>query len=115
MSLDETILEQLDLVASASGSSGLVARLVVLFLEDTVERLEKLRTAVERDDRDAVRALAHAIRGGAATLVAYQLVQNCAELDEAPDDWTSTDVGSRVSALSAAFDQAQVALEQLRV
>lgn len=108
--LDQASLDRLREMALLSRDSRFVTRLTDLFIEDTAARLSAMRSAVEQREDDAVRALAHTVRGAAATLGAGEVVDVCCELELLEGEWSTARKMRGVDALGLAFGRARIAL-----
>lgn len=106
-------MNRLRRMARQSQNALLLTRLIGMFLEDSQVRLVALREAAEQGDEHRLRAVAHSLRGGAATFGAAEIVRICSELEDAPQVWTREDAVSMVSALVAAFARVQTALSRV--
>jgi CheY-like chemotaxis protein/HPt (histidine-containing phosphotransfer) domain-containing protein len=60
-----------------------VSELIDIFLEETVERLSRLKEAASRNEAEVVRRLAHTQRGASVNLGAQRLARLCDELERA--------------------------------
>ncbi len=65
------------------GDREAVERLLNDFICKGAEQIISIDQAMEHADFEKVRLEAHALRGGAANLTAYQLAQSCADVEEA--------------------------------
>ncbi|MDD4730414.1 MAG: Hpt domain-containing protein [Desulfovibrio sp.] len=65
------------------GKEAFITRLFTVFLREEPQRVAKIRAAMERNDLDEVKYLAHSLKGAAATLGAEPLRQACLELEMA--------------------------------
>ena len=110
--LDPLALERLDFVARR-GDPKLVERLVALFVDDTPDRLRRLREAFESRDDATVRAVAHALRGSSDTFGAREMVGHCGFLEYMPREWDETEIQLHLDGLVAAFATTRAALESL--
>lgn len=90
----------------------LLVELVQLFLHDTPQRLVELRSASDRDDADAVRRAAHALKSSAGTLGATELQEFLVEIEARA--YTGTVAGDLVAAAQQAFDRVRPLLERER-
>jgi CheY-like chemotaxis protein/HPt (histidine-containing phosphotransfer) domain-containing protein len=89
--LDLGTIEQLRRLTSGDGRT-LLAKLIVVFTTDTVQRLDALRVAVERGNAAEVGLIAHTLKSASATLGALNLSARFADLETAattrgPDEW----------------------------
>lgn len=72
---DDIVRRLLELRASVSRpGENMLAELLRLFATDSATRIAALRTAVARDDDEAIRMMAHALKGAAANLGALRVV-----------------------------------------
>jgi two-component system sensor histidine kinase/response regulator len=81
--LDPEIVDQLRALAHA-GNPDLLERLQASFARDTRARMQALRAAVAAGDADAVAFNVHALKGGAATLGAMEIVATCRQIEASP-------------------------------
>ncbi len=65
------------------GGDDLLSELAGLFLEDTPQRLEGLREAIENGDAPAVERTAHALKGSSANIGAVAMSELTAQLQDA--------------------------------
>ncbi len=56
--------------------------LVETYLADTDTRIANLKTSIEEDDADAIRKIAHSIKGSSSNLFAADLASICNKLEE---------------------------------
>jgi len=63
------------------GDPDLVAELAVIFFQDTVERLESLRRAIDSADAVGIESEAHSLKGSSASLGAVGMSLLCGELE----------------------------------
>ncbi|HXI89104.1 MAG TPA: Hpt domain-containing protein [Blastocatellia bacterium] len=63
------------------GDPDLVAELAVIFFQDTVERLESLRRAIDSADAAGIENEAHSLKGSSASLGAVGMSLLCSELE----------------------------------
>jgi signal transduction histidine kinase/DNA-binding NarL/FixJ family response regulator len=100
----------LDQLRDDLGGDEPLAGVIATFLEKTPEVLATLREAASGPDVDALRRMAHMLKGSSAMLGARALAARCLELERAADGGTVADAGSRVSAIEAAYRSAAAAL-----
>jgi HPt (histidine-containing phosphotransfer) domain-containing protein len=58
-----------------------LSELIDIFLQESVERLSRLKEAVTKNEAEAVRRLAHTQRGASMNLGAQRLARLCDELE----------------------------------
>ena len=95
------------------GGHSLVAELVDVFVRTIPGRIGALRDALELDDVEAVRFLAHNLRGTAANLGAEALRAVCTELEAAALQGQLADAAALVDELAFELDAARDALLML--
>lgn len=83
----------------------LLREIATMFGEDAPVRLDELQTAVEHEDRSAVRLAAHALRGMAANFGAERAVRAAARVEELAtrSDWPS--IVEAIEPLRATIDE----------
>lgn len=81
MPLDTAITAQL--LELDEEEPGFLSEVIQSFFENAAENLASIRTAVENEDLDAVRAAAHMMRGSSQQLGAGQLGATCFEIEKA--------------------------------
>jgi CheY-like chemotaxis protein/HPt (histidine-containing phosphotransfer) domain-containing protein len=79
--IDQSVLNSLRELESEE-DPGLVASLVVLFFQDTLERLGSLRRAIDSADATCVEEKAHSLRSSSANLGALPMSLMCRDLEE---------------------------------
>jgi HPt (histidine-containing phosphotransfer) domain-containing protein len=90
---------------------GPVREVVATFLDRTPATLAELRAAASRNDVEAIRRAAHAVKGTSATLGAKRLADECAELERMARSGDVPDATARVAAVEASYHGAKAALE----
>jgi len=110
IAIDPDVLDQLR--EDLGGNAGL-HEVIVTFLEKTPAALASLHDAVMRADTDAIRRIAHMIRGTSASLGARPLAERCAELERLSRTGVVLDAPSRVVAIEASYRQVEAALAKV--
>ncbi|MGQ0520837.1 MAG: response regulator [Actinomycetota bacterium] len=105
---DEPALQQL---YDLDGTGEALGDLVSLFIRDAPARVDALEDAVERGDVEAIRSLAHTVKGSAATLGALTLARIAGELEHAARRGTRPDAAA-LAALRTALADAVARLER---
>ena len=82
--LDPSTLEGLRMLEAATGTA-LLADLTRTFREDTPKRIAGIREALRTGDCEAIRRVAHSLRGSAGALGAMQLFSAATELERAAE------------------------------
>ncbi|OGQ94367.1 MAG: hypothetical protein A2521_09855 [Deltaproteobacteria bacterium RIFOXYD12_FULL_57_12] len=90
-----------------AGDRGFLAHVVTGFLTNAVEQIGRLRAALDKGDAETVRKEAHAIKGGAANLVARPLAAAAKELEDLAR-------GGKTGALAAAIIKVENEVFRLR-
>ena len=91
-----TPLDRSDALDRLGGDRALLAEVARLFLEDCPTRLAAIKTAVDADDAEGIRASAHALKGAAGNLSARGVVDAARTLERIGAE-------ARLGAASAAF------------
>ncbi len=66
----ETAFDRVEVLRRLEGDDQLLREVIDLFIQDSASLVDRLRTAVERNDADEVRAAAHRLKGAASNLAA---------------------------------------------
>jgi CheY-like chemotaxis protein/HPt (histidine-containing phosphotransfer) domain-containing protein len=93
-----------------SGDGSLFRKVVEAFLGDTRARLVALRHALDRDDREAVRQLAHTLRGSCLNLGALRMTEVATALERVPAEARPAAAPPLVAELEAEFRRTEPAL-----
>jgi signal transduction histidine kinase/CheY-like chemotaxis protein/HPt (histidine-containing phosphotransfer) domain-containing protein len=103
MVLDEELLRSL--------GPELLATVIPMFLEDTPPQLVLAHRAEADGDAPALEAVAHLLKGSAATLGAVGLQALCTQIEQLAQGGTTTGAAELVAALDPAFAQTRAALQ----
>jgi CheY-like chemotaxis protein/HPt (histidine-containing phosphotransfer) domain-containing protein len=90
--------------ADPDGSSGFVRVLIDQFLEDATSQVAALGHAVQQSDTPALEAVAHSLKGSAATMGAVRLAALCGQLEH----HAARPAGGRVASLLLAEIEAEL-------
>ena len=96
------------------GDEALQQELIDLFLEESRPLVDGLRPAVDRDEAEKVRRLAHALKGICAHIGARPLQSLCEDLERLALNNTLADAGALCVELSAEYERACAELVALR-
>ena len=96
------------------GKPDAVGRIIVRFLEETEQRLEQLRRAVDQADARAVEREAHGLVGIAGTVGANQLFDLAVRLEQIGRQGRIEGAADLVAELTVAFGRARPIFEGLR-
>jgi HPt (histidine-containing phosphotransfer) domain-containing protein len=91
-----------------------VARIIMLFLAESRQRLETLRQATLRGDPQAIEQTAHALKGIAGTVGATEMCDLSTRLEQLGREGCVGGVAQLVIDLQSALDRAQPVYERLR-
>jgi PAS domain S-box-containing protein len=111
--LAQRLLLSLRELPSADDSQAL-SELAQVYLDHAVHVLAGLRVALEMTDYTAIRAAAHSLKGGSATLGASELAQAARDLEQAARSATPLDLGEHVTRVETEFARVRAALISLR-
>ncbi len=111
--LAQRLLLSLRELPSADDSQAL-SELAQVYLDHAGHVLAGLRVAMEMADYAAIRAAAHSLKGGSATLGANELAQAARELEQAARSATPLDLGDHVARVETEFARVRAALISLR-
>src|SRR5262249_30219489 len=93
------------------GSAAALREVIVEFLTKTPAMLAALRDAAARGDAVGLRKSAHTIKGTSATLGAFPLSQQCAELERLSPDGSVHQTSARAAAIDARYTAVTAALK----
>jgi HPt (histidine-containing phosphotransfer) domain-containing protein len=96
------------------GKPDAVSRIIVRFLEETEQRLEQMRRAVDRADAVALERAAHALLGIAGTVGATELLGLAVRLEQIGRQGRIDGAADLVAELTSAFGRARPIFEGLR-
>jgi two-component system, sensor histidine kinase and response regulator len=108
--IDETALAYLRRLQRPDHSD-IVAECVATFTRTAARRLAALRTALEKENPQALEQEAHALKGEASTLGAAQMETLCAALMRFVSEGRLAQIEELLNALDSAFLRARAALE----
>lgn len=107
--LDPEIVEQLRALERA-GNPDLLERLQGSFARDTEARMRALRAAVAAGDAGAVAFHVHALKGGAATLGAMEIVATCRQIEASMREESAQELEPLLAALERNAAEARAEL-----
>jgi HPt (histidine-containing phosphotransfer) domain-containing protein len=96
------------------GKPDVVARIVDRFLEETDERVDSLRTAVETRDSRKLEDAAHALKGIAGTVGANEILALAVSLEQIGRDGRTDGAADLVIDLELALRRARPIFDRLR-
>jgi two-component system, sensor histidine kinase and response regulator len=108
--LDHSVLEHLRSLQSKD-EPHLLRELIQMFLEDTEERIEKLREAVREEDLESLRHEAHSLRGSSANMGAPTIARISRELEHAGDSGNPEKASELLGTLEQEFGRVRPALQ----
>lgn len=88
-----------------------MAELIDLFLEDTPQRLGKMRMAFEQGDIATLKSVAHTLKGSASNLGAPALAALCANVERQDAEGSRSELAGWLEKIALEFKQVQAALE----
>jgi signal transduction histidine kinase/DNA-binding response OmpR family regulator len=68
--------------ALTGGNADLLTDLASMFIADSRDMLDRIEAAIEHDDPETLEAVAHSLKGSAATLTGYDAAASAAQLEE---------------------------------
>ena len=102
------------LVEMTGGDLDFVDELVDTYVEDGRSQVDGLRSAVERDDTEALVRAAHSLKSSSFNVGALVLGDRCRALEEAGRGGSVGDAAAQVAAIAADFEEAVAALLDAR-
>ncbi len=97
-----------------AGDEGFMAKIIELFLADSTERIEGMKLASATRDGDALRRLAHALKGSCGHFGAARLAALCHKVEQIGAEQPAGDASEALRELSAEADRVRIALEEAR-
>ncbi|MDS4030628.1 MAG: response regulator [Candidatus Contendobacter sp.] len=110
-SIDQGVLDKIRAL-ERDGATGLVARLIGLYLQGASALVERMRQAVVADDDEAVRAAAHSLKSSSANVGAMKLHDLCWELESRTGHQRGADSTGQIAAIEQEFVAARTLLRQ---
>jgi len=110
-SLDREALNKIHAL-ERGGATGLVARLIELYLKGSPPLLDALKQASQSGDLAGLDAAAHTLKSSSANVGAMKLRALSAELESQARTQTVTDVAGQVAAIEQEFATVQALLQQ---
>jgi HPt (histidine-containing phosphotransfer) domain-containing protein len=108
--LDHSVLERLRSLQDED-ELHLLKELIEMFLEDTEDRLVKLREAVREGDAPGLRHGAHSLRGSSANIGAPTMAQISREIERAGDSDDLGEASELLGTLEQEFGRVRPALQ----
>ena len=87
--------------------------LIDTFIQDSSERLVNLQGALQRDDAEEVRRLAHSFKGSSGNIGAPHLSELCAQVEASGREAQLAGVASTLAAIETEFAAVKEELAQL--
>jgi len=97
-----------------AGDEGFVAKIIDLFLGDLADRIKALRAAVGKRDGDALKRIAHALKGSCGHFGAARLAMLCRKLEEIAAEQPVGDASGALDELIAESDRVGSALRRIK-
>jgi len=110
-SVDPGVLDRIRAL-ERDGATGLLARLIGLYLQGTPALVERMRQAIAADDDGALRAAAHSLKSSSANIGALKLRDLCRELELRTGHQHGADFTGQVAAIEQEFVAARTLLRQ---
>jgi two-component system, sensor histidine kinase and response regulator len=107
------VLDQSALVSLERLELDVIADVIIPFRQESALRLTAVEDAIARGDADAVRRLAHALKGDAMMVGALEMRALCAELERLGRQGRTRDAANVLRALHAAYVRLGTALDAL--
>jgi len=92
------------------GDTEILGELIAIFCSDTAARMGALNRAVADGDTAAMRAQAHAIKGGAIQVGAIGMGQLCKEIELEGTNKSRAELAGMLSRLQECFEQVSAAM-----
>jgi signal transduction histidine kinase/CheY-like chemotaxis protein/HPt (histidine-containing phosphotransfer) domain-containing protein len=109
--IDWTVLDDFRNAEAGDAGDAFVARLIAQYLEESLARVDSVRSAVAAGDPAAVRRASHTLRGASNAIGATRLAAVCADLEDLARSTTLTGSAGLISALNDEFARVRHALQ----
>ncbi|MCF3651953.1 Hpt domain-containing protein [Synoicihabitans lomoniglobus] len=110
--IDQEAIENLRALDDGDGEDSFLKEVIEIFVSDTPERINELRTSFAADDQVTFTRAAHSIKGSSSNVGAIILGRLAKDL-EADSRESIRGLGPRIDALDAAFLEAKRVLQAL--
>jgi two-component system sensor histidine kinase/response regulator len=98
---------------SAENGDALLEKILHTYLHDTPEQFATLRLAIQHDDSEALRLLAHRLKSGSANVGAQLLASTCKELEQLGRQHTTSGAAALLASMEQQFHAVRQALEAI--
>ncbi len=98
---------------SAENGDALLDKILHTYLRDTPEQFTTLRLAIQHDDSEALRLLAHRLKSGSANVGAQLLASTCRELEQLGRQHTTSGAAALLANMEQQFHAVRQALEAI--
>jgi HPt (histidine-containing phosphotransfer) domain-containing protein len=109
----DEVFDEAALLETVQGDRELLGELGRLFIADAPSHIEAVRDAIGRNDAQALRFAAHAIRGSAGTLTARRVARVAQELERMSAGGDVTGADTRLQALEHAVAELRERLDSV--
>ncbi len=109
-SVDPAALDELAALRGAP-ASGLVARVIGLYLKTSSALVEMMQAALDRGDMDELASTAHRLSSGSAEVGALRLAELCKRLEERARSRQLEDANTRVAEIAVELERVHHSLE----
>ncbi len=98
---------------SAENGDALLEKILHTYLRDTPEQFATLRLAIQHDDSEALRLLAHRLKSGSANVGAQRLASTCKELEQLGRQHSTSGAAALLASMEQQFNAVRQALEAI--
>lgn len=91
----------------------ILSNMIHLFLEDTPARFEELQVAIDKEDFEQVRRLAHSLKGACKTFGAIALSDSCRDLEMIARGETLVEATGKLNEIKAKYRAAEEELKSI--
>jgi PAS domain S-box-containing protein len=110
--LDPKVIGQIQSILG-SDAELVISNISRIFLQDTEERLQKMKDAFQGSDTETLRQLAHGLKGTASQIGAHYLTQLAQDLEKVSKTGSDRPEMERlIAAITVEFEQVIIALQQ---
>jgi two-component system, sensor histidine kinase and response regulator len=108
--LDSKILDSLRELDAMSGQPGFFSKLVNLYLESAPKYIDQMRAALVANDSEALKLVAHSLKGASANLGATQFAEECHALELMGRDASIDGAHQHLAQIAAHFESVKFKL-----
>ena len=111
---DEQVLDLKEFLERVQDDKELLLELLDIFVEDYKDKSRQLDEAVQRNNYEQVRSVAHSLKGASGNISAKVMCQTFTKLEEMGKDSNLAGAGELLRALKGQFEDFTVRINQIK-